>query len=186
MRTLTDREKRTIRYATMGIAIYLVLFVGFQTWKFLEKQRAHYWQVVQEARDLKAEVRRYDDKIAVVKKLMDNFNMNPAKLKKASVVAEASAAVQQAAMSSGCQVGPIRESPARPSSRELASIQFEGSGPAQATMGLLHRITTLGYPLIVDSVQVSQDPTRPGQVKLNLTIVVLDFEQWKDERPPHA
>src|SRR5437899_3753014 len=124
MRTLTDREKRTVRYATIGIAVYLALFGGFQAWKFFEKQRANYQQVLQEARDLKAEVTRYEGRIAVVKKLMENSQLDPAKLKKATVVAEASSAVQQAAMSSGIQVGPIRESPARPSSRELASIQF--------------------------------------------------------------
>jgi hypothetical protein len=188
MRTLTDREKRTIRYAATGIAMYLALFAGIKIWKLCEQQRASYRRVVQEAQDLKAEVKRYENKIAVVKKLMESFQMDPAKLKKATVVAEASAALQTAAMSSGIQVGPLRESPARPSSRELASIQFEGSGPVPATIALLHRVTTLGYPLIIDSAQITQDPTRPGQVKLNLTIVVLDFEQWKGkaETIPHA
>ena len=51
MRTLTDSEKRTIRYATIGIAAYLVLFGGFQAWKFFEKRRADYQQVVKEAQD---------------------------------------------------------------------------------------------------------------------------------------
>src|ERR1041385_3747691 len=186
MRTLTDSEKRTIRYATIGIAAYLVLFGGFQAWKFFEKRRADYQQVVKEAQDLKAEVRRYEDRIAVVKKLMENFQLDPAKLTKASVVADASAALQKAAQGSGIQVGPIRESPARPTSRELGSIQFEGSGPVQATMGLLHRITTLGYPLIIDSAQFTPDSTRPGQLKFNVTIVVLDFEQWKEAPTPNA
>jgi hypothetical protein len=186
MRTLSDRERRTIRYGTVAVAIYLVLFGGFKVWKSLEQRRANYRALVTQAQDLKAEVKRYDYKIAVVKKLMEDFQLNPVKLKKASVVAEASAAVQKAAMGSGVQIGPIRESSARPSSRELASIQFEGSGPVQATMGLLDSITRLGYPLIIDSAQISQQANRPGQVKLNLTIVILDFEQWKNKEVPHA
>jgi hypothetical protein len=27
---------------------------------------------------------------------------------------------------------------------------------------------------------------RPGAVKVNLTIVILDFDQWKKEDAPHA
>jgi hypothetical protein len=103
-----------------------------------------------------------------------------------SLVAEASAAIQKAASSGGIQLGPIRESPARTSSKELASMQLEGTGPIPAAMGLLHRLQSLGYPLIVDSVQITPDATKPGMVKLNLTIIILDFEQWKTEELPNA
>ena len=185
MRTLTDRDKKTIRYAGVGIGIYLLLFGGFKVVKFFEKKRTDYRQLVAEAQNLKLEVKRYEDKIAVVKKLMENFQMNPAKLTNATVVAEASAAIQKAATSSGIQLGPVRESPSRPSSKELASITVEGTGPVQATMGLLNRLETCGYPLIIDAAQITADPMRPGQIKLNLTIVILDFEQWKAE-VPHA
>ena len=65
-------------------------------------------------------------------------------------------------------------------------MQIEGSGAVPAVMSLLHNLESLGYPLIIDSVQLTTDPMRPGQVKLNLTIVVLDFEQWKPEATPHA
>jgi len=186
MRTLTQREKRTIRLAGVGIAIYLAAFGGFKVWKFLQKKRVDYQQLVTEAQDLKLEVKRYDDKIAVVKKLMESFHLDPAKLTKATVVAEASAAIQKAATSSGLQLGPVRESPARPSSKELASIQFEATGQVQATMGLLNRLETCGYPLIIDSAQITAEPTRPGQIKLSLTIVILDFDQQKTEGVPHA
>jgi len=52
-------------------------------------------------------------------------------------------------------------------------------------MGLLSRLESVGFPLIIDSVQLTPDP-RPGQLKINLTILILDFEQWKKEEPPHA
>jgi len=38
-------------------------------------------------------------------------------------------------------------------------------------------------PLIIDSLQFGSEPNRPGQVKANLTIVILDFDQWKQGGP---
>ena len=183
---MTPREKRTVRFATIGIGVYLAIFAGYQAWKFGERKRADYHQLVKEAQELRDEVKRYDDKIAVVKKLMENFHMDPAGLKRSSVVAEASSAIQKAAQGGGFQVGPIREAPAHASGRELASIQFEGSGPVKGAVGLLHRLESVGYPLIIDSAQFSADPMRPGQLKVKLTVVILDFEQWKSEGAPSA
>jgi hypothetical protein len=116
---------------------------------------------------------------------MESLRLDPAKLSRTSVVAEASSAIQKAAMSGGVQVGPVRESPARPSSKELASVQLEGTGPVSAVMGLLNRLESVGFPLIIDSVQLTPD-MRPGQLKVNLTILILDFDQWTKEGSPHA
>ena len=82
-------------------------------------------------------------------------------------------------------MGPVRESPGRASSKELGSVQIEGTGPVPAVMGLLGRLESVGYPLIIDSVQLTPD-MRPGQLKMSLTIVILDFDEWKKEGPPHA
>jgi hypothetical protein len=185
MRALTPHEKRTVRLGGTAIAIYLLLFGGFQVWKSFVRARGDYQQLVGQADRLKQEVRLYDDRVLVVKKLMESLRLDPAKLSRASVVAEASSAIQKAAMSGGVQVGPIRESPARPSSKELASVQLEGTGPVPAVMGLINRLESVGFPLIIDSVQLTPD-MRPGQLKLNLTILILDFDQWAKEGAPHA
>ena len=186
MRTLTPQEKRTIRIAGVGIAIYLALFGGFKVWKFFERQRTDYRTLVAAAENLKLEVKRYEGKIAVTKKLMETFHMDPAKLTRTTVVAEASAAIQKAARDGGFQLGTVRESPARPGSKELSSIQIEGTGPVQATFGLMSRLETCGYPLIIDAAQISADPSRPGQIKLSLTIIILDFEPLKKAEAPRA
>ena len=65
-------------------------------------------------------------------------------------------------------------------------MQLEGTGPVAAIMGFLHSVTTLGYPIVLDSVQITSDPTKPGAIKVSLTIVILDFEQWKKEEAPRA
>jgi hypothetical protein len=185
MRALTPREKRTLRFGAVAVTIYLLGFGGLQVWKYFAKRRSDYQQMVHQAEALKQEVRLYEDKILVVKKLMEGFHMDPARLSRASVVADASAAIQKAAMGGGVQLGPVRESPARPSSKELASMQLEGTGPVPAIMGLLSRLESVGFPLIIDSVQLTPD-AKPGQLKMSLTILILDFEQWKKEEAPHA
>ena len=185
MRTMTPHEKRTVRFGAAAIAIYLLLFGGFQVWKYFAKTRADYQQLLSQADRLKQEVRLYDDRVLVLKKLMESLRMDPAKLSRTSVVAEASSAIQKAAMSGGVQVGPVRESPARPSSKELASVQMEGTGPVPAVMGLLSRLESVGFPLVIDAVQLTPD-MRPGQLKVNLTILILDFDQWTKEGAPHA
>lgn len=186
MRTLTPQEKRTIRLAAAGIAIYLILFCGFKLWRALERSRAEYQLLVKQAQELKSQIALYQTRTLVVDKLMKDFQMDPAKLTRASVVGQASAAIQQAAMAGGIQVGPIREATARSSTKELASVQIEGAGPIPAAMSLLHRLQSLGYPLIIDSVQLTPESIRPGQVKLNLTVIILDFDQWKGTAAPHA
>ncbi|HET7623684.1 MAG TPA: hypothetical protein VFM25_00345 [Verrucomicrobiae bacterium] len=183
MRTLTTREIRTIRIAGIGIAIYLALFF---VWKPLQKQRAAYTQLARNARDLQLRVAPYETRALTAKKLMEEFQLDPAKLSKATVVGEASAAIQKAAASSGVRVGPVRESPSRASGKELASVQFEGTGQVASVMGLLKRMETLGYPMVLDSVQITPDTHGPGQVKMNVTVVILDFDQWKTEEKPNA
>lgn len=186
MRTLTPHEKRTLRLATAGIAIYLCVFAGWQSWRYGEKRRSEYQKLVREAEAFKLHVQPYEHKALVVTKLMDTFRLDPARLSRTSLVAEASAAIQKAAMTGGIQLGPVREIPARPSAKELASIQLEGIGPVPAVMALLHRVESLGCPLIADSVQLTPETTKPGQVKVKMTIVILDYEQWKSEEKPHA
>jgi cell division protein FtsB len=186
MRTLTDREKRTVRYAAIFIVVYLALFFRYAGKSYLETKRKDYQQLVAEAQDLRSQVRRYQDKAAHVKKLMEDSNLDPARLTRPNVVAEASAAIQNAATAARINVGPVREGPPRASAGELGSVQFEGSGSVPAIMGLIHQLEGLGYPLLIESVELTQDPMRQGQVKVNLTVEVLDFDQWKPEATPHA
>jgi len=185
MATLTDREKRSVRMAAIAIAIYLVLFFGLRIWKSLEAARLDYQVMLMDAQRLRRELRPYENRVLLAQKLKENFHIEPHKLSRSTVVAEASAAIQKAASSGGVQLGPLRESGGRPSAKELASMQLEGTGNVTAVMSLLQRLQTLGYPLLLDSVQLNAD-TKPGMVKLHLTIIVLDFDQWKSEEVPNV
>lgn len=180
-RPLTDREKRFVRYASIGIAIYLVLFGGFKTWGFFEGKRVEYRDLAQEAQDLKKKTEPYKDKVRVVNKMMDDFHLDPAKLKRQSVVSEANAAIQNAARSGGLALSSVRETPTRGSGMSLATIQLDSSGQIPAALSFLASLNTIGYPLIVDSVQFTSE-NRPGQIKMSLTIIILDFDQQKEAK----
>jgi hypothetical protein len=182
MRTLTDREKRTVRFGAAAMGIYLALFCGWKAWSFLEAKRLGYQKLVKQARELKHKVEPYGARVQTITNLMDRFRLDPATLPKKTLLAEASAAIQKAAAGSGIQVGPVREPPRRAASREL-TLQFEGVGPVAAVIGLLNRMESVGFPLIIDEVQLTPETARPGQMKFNLTILILDFEQWKEARP---
>ena len=87
MRELNPREKRTVRFGATALAIYLVLFFGFSVSKHLAHRRADYEQLQARAARLKDEVQLYQDRIEVVKKLMELSRLDPSKLSRTSVVA---------------------------------------------------------------------------------------------------
>ncbi|MBU6400013.1 MAG: hypothetical protein KGS61_06825 [Verrucomicrobia bacterium] len=183
---LTEREQRTVRTAAIGLALYLALFYGWRTWRQLEAGRAAYHQLLQQAQQLKLDLQRYETRALMARKFMEQFRLDPARQPRSSLVAQASAAIQRVATSGGIQFGPIRELPGRPSARELASMQLEGSGSTPAVMTFLHRLETLGFPLVLDTVQLRAEPARPGLLKVNLTVIILDFNAWKNEEAGNA
>jgi hypothetical protein len=220
MRALTPHEKRTLRLGAAALAVYLVVFGFLQGGKFFGKRRSEYQGLVKEAEVLGQEIKRYQARCQMTQKLMEDFKMEPLKLSRPVVVAQASAAIQKAAIGLGVMVGPVRELPGRPANRELASLQLEAMGPLPSLLRFLHQTQSLGFPLVIESLQLGSDANRagqpggpgmrghpgepggmpagvpggmpgmpampgmpggpPGLLKLNLTIIILDFDQWKE------
>ncbi|HXR07601.1 MAG TPA: hypothetical protein VN765_09745 [Candidatus Acidoferrum sp.] len=176
---LTTKEKRTIRIAAVCVGVYLTLFYGPAVRRYFTDRRQACDALLQKARDLRDLIKPYEDKAAAITNLMGRFRVDPAKLRRSSVVAEASAAIQQAAAAEKVVVGPIRETSGRPSAKEAGSIQFEGNGPIVAVLAFLHNLDHIGFPVIIDTVQFTSDPRMPNGLKVSLTIVVLDFDAWK-------
>ncbi len=184
--TLTERDRRTVRNAAVGLGIYLVLFVGWQAFGFLGRRHTEYRQLQHEAVELKSRHELYGSRVTRLERLMETFQMDPARLAKPTLVARVGAALQQSALQGGIQLGPIRESLNRGSERELGTIQLEAMGQVPALMSFLHRLRGLGFPLVIDTLQISADPARPGMIKLNLGLILLDFEQWDKKELPDA
>ena len=174
--TMTAREKKIVQWGAVGVALYLLLFFGFRSSK---GTRADYERFVNDEQSLEQEFQRLETKRLQLEKLNETFKIDPAKFSNTTVVSDVSSAIQNAAAGGGVMIGPIRESSARASAREITSIQIEAAAPVPAIMKFLHQVNTLGFPLLIDSLQINPDNTRPGNIKLNLTVVVLDYEQWR-------
>src|SRR5438093_9751658 len=101
MRALTPQEKRTIRIAATVLGAFLIFLVGQRAWKWVGGQRSAYRQQIKEIETIRAEIKPYEARIAVLTNLMQRFKMDPAKLSKASLVADASAAIQKTAAGGG-------------------------------------------------------------------------------------
>jgi hypothetical protein len=183
MRTLSRSETRTIRLAVIVLSVYFLFNFGQKGWRFVQKGKQDYKVLSSEAAKVRADLLPYKDKILVCKKMMESFHMDPAKLSRNSVVADASAAILKAATTVGVQLGPIRETGSRQSGRELTSMQLDCTGPVPSVLAFLHKFESIGFPVILDTIQLTPEPSRPGTLKLHLGLVILDFEQWKGEIP---
>ena len=185
MASISETDKRTMRLAAIGIAIYLVLFFGFKGWRRLEKGRAGYHELIAKVQTEEQSARRQENEVMLFEKLSEAYRFDPRKLPKETLVAEAAAAIQNAARQGGLQLGPMRETPGRPNARELSTFQLDGMGQLPAALTLLHKLQTLGFPLVIDSLQLSQEK-QPGMLKFTMTVVILNFEQWQKGKTPNA
>lgn len=183
---MTNREKRTLRRAGIGISAYLAIFLGFKGYLRMEAIRADYDRLARTAQTLRFEVEPYQTRAARLQRLMERLQLDPGRITTNTAVGQTSAAIQRAATAGGLQLGPIRESVGRSSERELGAIQFDATGQSPAVFAFLARINTLGFPIVVESVQLTPEPQGPGMVKLHLTITILDYEQWKLREASHA
>jgi hypothetical protein len=183
---LTDKDRRTLRLAAIGLTLYLVAFFGLKGLLFLGQRRAEYVRVRQEAEALRQRFDLYHSRSVRLERLMESFRMDPAALSTNTLVADASAALQQTALQGGLQLGPIRETLSRGSERELGTIQLEAAGPVPQLMTFLHRLRSLGFPVVIDSLQFSPEPRRPGFIKINLGLILLNYHRWDEKEGSNA
>lgn len=186
MKSLSSSERRTLRLGSIALAVYLVAFFGVKWVRAANALRDDHLQLSRTAASLKAEVERYEIRAERLGRLMNRLQIDPAALRTNTVVGQTSAALQKAAQAQGLQLGSIRENPSRSTERELGSIQFDATGPTQAVLGFLARLDSLGVPVVIDSIQCSGNPRGPGQLKLQLQVIILDFDQWKPKEPSRA
>ena len=183
---LTDRDRRTIRLASIGLGLYLLAFFGFKILLFLGERRATYTRLRQEATALRQRFDLYQSRAVRLERLMVSFQMDPARLNSTTLVADASAALQQTATQGGLQVGPVRETLSLSSEREMGPIQLEASGQVPQLMTFLHQLRGLGYPLVIDSLQISPEQRRPGFLKINLGLILLNYQRWNEKEETRA
>ena len=181
MRALTSSEKRTARVGGVLLAIYLAVFYGLRGAQYLESKLAEYRDVSLLAEELNVQVLREKSKSQRLEKLVSSWRIDLKNLGRKTLVGEALAALQSSAQTSGVQLGPLKELPGRSSARELALLQLEGAGSTEGILQFLHGLSALGFPLVVDSLQLKTAGKEPGQVSFSLAVAVLDSSGWKKE-----
>ena len=186
MRALTNHEKRTIRIATIGLILYLGVLYGPRAWRHFITGGSQQQQLTQELEAFERDLLPYENRLLRLEKLKAEMGLERLVLPGLELVAEASAALQNSARESGVKLGPVRESGGRPAAKELASMRLEARGPMPSILGWLATLQTLGFPLVVDSVQIDADPRQPNMLKVNPTVVIVDFEQWNQAVRPDA
>lgn len=185
-RSLTASERRTLKWGAMVLGAYLALFFGLRGATYFTTRRAEYQRLSREANDLKLKLEVYQARADRVRRYMETFKMDPARLTNSVIVAQAGAEIQKLGAGGGLVISSLRETVNRGSEPEVGAIQLEGNGPAPAILAFLHLLRGCGFPLVIDSAQIGAEPTRPGSLKLSLSILILDFERWTAKGVPRG
>ena len=179
MRTLTPREKRTVQIAAILLGVYLALFYGTGIWRSLESARVEYRGLQASTESLNLKILRAQKKAKRFARLGQTWGIHGDRLEGSTIVTEAREAIERAAKECGVGLGASKETPGRSSSRALRVFQIEGVGKTEAVMGFLHKLRTLGYPLVIDRLNIDTKKMKPGQVRLALSVAILNFKAWK-------
>ncbi len=183
---ISEKDKRTIRWASIGIIIYLLVFYGGLGIKKLKTRSADYQELSKKAAQLKVDLQNYETEMIRLQKLKRSFNFNPSSEFEETLVSEVSAAIQESAKRNRIKLKFINESGARPSSAIRASMRMEGEGAMTSVIRFLDGMGRLGFPLFVESVQIEGGGRRPGQLQFNLEALILDYNAFKASEDDNA
>lgn len=177
--SLSEKDRKTIRYGAMIIVVYLTLFYGRTILSAFESSRVNYFAQLDEAKALEELFSSYENKVLKVEKFREQYQLNVRELSSTNLVGNAGRAIQDLVKESDFKLGQIRETLASGGTASAATFQVEGTGPLKSLMPLLHRLQSTGYPMILDTLSIRTDEKKRGHVLWSATIVVLDYAQWK-------
>ena len=179
--SLSEKDRKTIRYGAAFIGVYLCLFYGGTLLSALEGSRTEYFQQLEEAQRLGELFRTYETKVLKIEKLRHQFRLNVHALSSTNLVGNAGRTIQDLVKQSEFKMGQIRETLGGTGNGLAATFQLEAEGPLKSFMPLLDRLQSTGYPLIIESLTVLTDKRQRGKVQWSATITVLDYNEWKSK-----
>jgi hypothetical protein len=177
MRQLSDRERRTIRIAAIGIGAYLVIFAVVKTVGWLEGQRASRVALKRELAAVRLEGLKERRKQVRLEVLRRRWGLDLPRTAEPTVVGDARVAIEKAARACGTGLRIAAESPGRRRAHELAVFQVSGGGNDSGFVKLIHRMCHLGYPVAIDNVEVKAG-RQPGTVTFSFSIALVDYATW--------
>jgi hypothetical protein len=180
VRKLTARERRLIRFSALGLGLYLIAYLGFAAFRGLEELRAEHGALrryVQSSDERLARALVEQQRLA---RLRRQCPLALERLDQKTVVGDARVALEQAAKSCGVSLATVRETPGRLRALEHTVFQVSGGGKDQNVVRFVDRMHRLGYPFVLDNVQVKAAKA-PGQVTFSFSAALLDFARWSGE-----
>jgi hypothetical protein len=175
---LSDREKRTIRIAAIGLGAYLVLFIGHKTYSALESERTAYQTLQQESDAVDIRWLKEQKKRARLEALRDHWQLDVDRLALDTVVGDARVAIEKAAKTCRVGLGFARESPGRARAHVLAVFQLSGSGKTDAVAKFFDQISRTGYPVLLDTIHLKTTTKQPGKVTFSFSVSLIDYLNW--------
>ncbi len=179
MKKLTDRDKRTLRVASVLTVLYLAVFYGSQGWRALRTWEDSYEQQKIQAEQLTLRLLKKKKKHKQVRELRKSIGIDLHKLDEKTLVGEARVAIQAIATAHGVGLGPSKETPTRSGAKELAVIHLEGQGTVSGISKFVHSLPLLGFPLSIERLVFKPDQKKPGHMSFTLSVVILSIKAWK-------
>ena len=181
LESLSEKDRKTLKYGALIIVVYLSLFYGRSILAMFEGSRVQYFEQWEEARDLGDLFASYENKGLKVEKLRHQYQLNVNQLSSTNLVGQAGRSIQELVKQSEYKLGQIRETLGGGGNGIAATFQLEANGPLKSLMPLLHRLQTTGYPLIIESLSLRTDKRKQGEVQWSATVIVLDYSKWKSK-----
>ena len=172
---MNEKEKKLIKFTAIGLSIYLLAFYGKDYLGAFVRKRSDFVKKEKTITNHRTKLSPYSSRVLMLEKLRKKLNIDVRRLSSNELVGQTSQAIQQSAKQSGIKIGPLRET----SGRNISSLKFEANGKYDGMVKFLRGIGTSGYPVLIESMQVKQDISKKGNLKINLSIGILDFTKWK-------
>ena len=183
MRALNEREKRTIRIGAIALATYLLVFGGLKMWRWLEARRSAYGELELELSRLENERLRMETRQVRLGKLEKQFALDLVAWNPQTIVHEVRAGIDALAKKRKVALPPIRETNGLRQSGEFRKFLVKGSGTTVAVAQFVDELSGIGFPLVVNSFRLDKNGTKPGQVKFDLDVAILDYGSYQAKKP---
>ncbi len=181
MAKLNAREQRIVKWALVLVPLYLLLFYGLAGVRALEEQRKEFGNIQLEAEEVELRITKEAKKYKRLKRMREEWSLHLKELNTATLVTSAREAVQSAASKCGVGLGNSQEMGRGNNNDLLRVIQMQGSGKTEAVLRFLYLCPRLGYPLLLDNLQIKGVPGKPGRLTLTFSLAIVNTDRWKEK-----
>lgn len=173
---LNQREKRTVRLASILVGAYLIIFGGLQLRGYLGEKGEELTALRQELAELESASDRRDlDRRRVLRLERElGFSAESSKASSGGRVAATTAEIERLARQLEIDLGPHGELSSRLGSGELARLDIQATGSLGSLSRFLKGVESSGHPVVVRRMDLRRLDGAPGRASLTMSLGVLD------------